>query len=214
MEGLERLIGRSIGGKVTTSVEMERTTHSKSNARALAFSNVLVEANTQRCIAKIRASLQRPILVLESIGWDQNSYGVEIFFDEHYKMKNTKRKSRLRLKTVEVCLKLFPNRYVCSLNKSLFHVATNDRLIAQSEDIKGRVDSIQLWLYDDVKSLMGMSNVLRRCKICLRAIRNASMTDQTVKAGTQDPLYWLLCVACTCVFPSEYARVILCCFPC
>ena len=46
MEGLERLIGRSIGGKVTTSVEMERTTHSKSNARALAFSNVLVEANT------------------------------------------------------------------------------------------------------------------------------------------------------------------------
>ena len=50
MEGLERLIGRSIGGKVTTSVEMERTTHSKSNARALAFSNVLVEANTQLCI--------------------------------------------------------------------------------------------------------------------------------------------------------------------
>ena len=33
MEGLQRLIGRSIGGKVTTSVEMERTTHSKSNAR-------------------------------------------------------------------------------------------------------------------------------------------------------------------------------------
>lgn len=32
---------------------------------------------------------------------------------------------------------------------------------------------------------MGMSNVLRRCKIWLRAIRNASMTDQTVKAGTQ-----------------------------
>ena len=40
MEGLERLIGRSIGGKVTTSVEMERTTHSKSNAQALAFSQM------------------------------------------------------------------------------------------------------------------------------------------------------------------------------
>ena len=40
MEGLERLIGRSIGGKVTTSVEMERTTHSKSNALALAFSQM------------------------------------------------------------------------------------------------------------------------------------------------------------------------------
>ena len=45
MEDLERLIGRSIGGKVTTSVKMERTTHSKSNARA--FSNVLQEPNTQ-----------------------------------------------------------------------------------------------------------------------------------------------------------------------
>ena len=69
-----------------------------------------------------------------------------------------------------------------------------------------------MWLYDDVKSLMGMSNVLRRCKICLRAIRNASMTDQTVKAGTQeDPLYWLLYVACTCVLflpPSEYAHAL------
>ena len=37
MEGLERLIGRSIGGKVTTSVEMERTAHSKSNAASQMF---------------------------------------------------------------------------------------------------------------------------------------------------------------------------------
>ena len=54
----------------------------------------------------------------------------------------------------------------------------NDRLIAQSKDFPP-------WLYDDVKCLMGMSNVLWGCKICLKAIRNASMTDQTVKAGTQ-----------------------------
>ena len=53
MEGLERLIGRSIGGKVTTSVKMERTTHSKLNAQPSTFSNVLLEANTQLCIAKI-----------------------------------------------------------------------------------------------------------------------------------------------------------------
>ena len=54
----------------------------------------------------------------------------------------------------------------------------NDGLIAQSKDFPP-------WLYDDVKCLMGMSNVLWGCKICLKAIRNASMTDQTVKAGTQ-----------------------------
>ena len=58
------------------------------------------------------------------------------------------------------------------------HVQANDRLIAQSKDFPP-------WLYDDVKCLMGMSNVLWGCKICLKAIRNASMTDQTVKAGTQ-----------------------------
>lgn len=52
MEGLERLIGRSIGGKVTTSVKMERTTHSKLNAQPSTFSNVLLEANTQLCIAQ------------------------------------------------------------------------------------------------------------------------------------------------------------------
>ena len=80
---------------------------------------------------------------------------------------------------------------MCWQNKSEFHADTNDRMMAHSKGIKGRVDSIQLWLYDDVKSLMGMSNVLPRCKICQRAIRNASMTDQTVKAGTQDLLYWL-----------------------
>ena len=57
------------------------------------------------------------------------------------------------------------------------HVQANDRLIAQSKDFPP-------WLYDDVKCLMGMSNVLWGCKICLKAIRNASMTDQTVKAGT------------------------------
>ena len=34
---LQRLIGRSIGGKVTTSVEMERTAHSKSNAASQMF---------------------------------------------------------------------------------------------------------------------------------------------------------------------------------
>ena len=86
---------------------------------------------------------------------------------------------------------------------------TNDRLMIA---LKERADSIQLWLYDDVKSLMGMSNVLRRCKICLRAIRNASMTDQTVKAGTQeDTPYWLLYHACTCMLflpPSEYAHAL------
>ena len=58
------------------------------------------------------------------------------------------------------------------------HVQANDRLIAQSKDFPP-------WLYDDVKCFMGMSNVLWGCKICLKAIRNASMTDQTVKAGTQ-----------------------------
>ena len=58
------------------------------------------------------------------------------------------------------------------------HVQANDRLIAQSKDFPP-------WLYDDVKCLMGMSNVLWGSKICLKAIRNASMTDQTVKAGTQ-----------------------------
>ena len=58
------------------------------------------------------------------------------------------------------------------------HVQANDRLIAQSKDFPP-------WLYDDVKCLMWMSNVLWGCKICLKAIRNASMTDQTVKAGTQ-----------------------------
>ena len=54
----------------------------------------------------------------------------------------------------------------------------NDGLIAQSKDFPP-------WLYDDVKCLMWMSNVLWGCKICLKAIRNASMTDQTVKVGTQ-----------------------------
>ena len=79
MEDLERLIGRSIGGKVTTSVKMERTTHSKSNAQASTFSNVLLEANTQLCITIIWAALQRTILILESIGWDKNLYSVKIF---------------------------------------------------------------------------------------------------------------------------------------
>ena len=106
MEGLERLIGRSIGGKVTTSVKMERTTHSKWNAQASTFLNVLLEVNTQLCIAKIWAALQRTILILESIGRDKNYYGMlKSFRWSMYstQMKNLRWKFRLR---TEVCLQL------------------------------------------------------------------------------------------------------------
>ena len=102
MEGLERLIGRSIGGKVTTSVEMERTTHSKSNALALAFSLKCFTAS--KCItlyiAKNNVWLERAIPVLESIGQDQNYWNLVWWSWHSSQMNYLKRKFILRPKVL------------------------------------------------------------------------------------------------------------------
>ena len=123
MEGLERLIGRSIGGKVTTSVEMERTTHSKSNALALAFSQMFhckqmhnfVYCQKRRVTSKSYSSFE--------INWSGSEL-LKSFLMIMAFFTDAQSEEKIHFETKSVATSSKGYRYVCRQNKTLVHAKT------------------------------------------------------------------------------------------